>query len=56
MVATSEQEPGRGVGRESDANSPVRELWDSLLLFGLTASSLGAFVGLGAAAVRVLAR
>jgi hypothetical protein len=40
----------------SGGRSPFRELWDSLLLFGLTASSLGALVGLGAAAVKVLTR
>jgi hypothetical protein len=35
--------------------APVRELRDSLLLFALAASTLGAYVGLGLAAVKVLA-
>ncbi len=32
----------------------TRELVDSLLLFGLTATSLGAYVGIAFAAVRLL--
>lgn len=35
--------------------APVRELRDSLLLFALAASTLGAYVGLALAAVKVLA-
>lgn len=35
--------------------SPVRELRDSLVLLGLVVSSLGAYVGIGALMVRVLA-
>lgn len=39
-----------------DAARPgtARELADSLLLFGLTATSLGAYVGIAFAAVRLL--
>lgn len=33
--------------------TPARELWDSLLLLGLTASSLAVFVGLALAAARL---
>lgn len=35
--------------------APVRELRESLLLFALTASTLGAYVGLALAAVKVFA-
>ena len=34
--------------------APVRELRDSLLLFALTASTLGAYVGLAMAIVKVV--
>lgn len=33
--------------------SPVRELWQSVALIGLTVSSLGAYVGLAFVAVRL---
>jgi hypothetical protein len=33
--------------------TPARELWDSLLLLGLTVSSLGVYVGLAFAAARL---
>lgn len=39
----------------TEARSPVGELWDSLILIGLAVSSLGAYVGLAFAAVKVFA-
>lgn len=56
-----QQERGRRRAAEVAATeaqrrpTPARELWDSLLLLGLTASSLGAFVGLALVAARVFA-
>jgi hypothetical protein len=41
---------------ELQRNSPVGELWQSVLLIALTASTLAAPVGLGFAAVRLFAR
>jgi hypothetical protein len=40
---------------EDHRPNPVRELRDSLVLLGLVVSSLGAYVGLGALAVKLLA-
>lgn len=47
---------GRAVVRTGDEArpSPVRELRDSLVLLGLVVSSLGAYIGLGVLAVRLL--
>jgi hypothetical protein len=46
----------RGVAVATDATRPAaaRELVDSLLLFGLTATGIGAYVGIAFAAVRLL--
>lgn len=41
---------------ESYRSSPVGELWQSVVLMALTASSLAAPVGLALAAVRLFAR
>jgi hypothetical protein len=41
---------------ESHRGTPVGELWQSVLLIGLTASALAAPVGLALAAVRLFAR
>jgi len=38
-----------------DPRSPVRELRDSIFLLVLTASSLGVYLALGVAAVRIFA-
>lgn len=38
---------------EAGRASPVKELWQSVVLIGLTVSSLGAYVGLAFAAVRL---
>ena len=40
---------------EDGRPTPGRELRDSLILLGLVVSSLGAYIGLGALAVRLLA-
>ena len=58
-MAETQQERGRGVAAEVAATgaerrpTAARELRDSLLLLGLTASSLGVYVGLAFAAARL---
>lgn len=42
--------------QESQRSSPVGELWQSVILIALTASSLAAPVGVAFAAVRLFAR
>jgi len=41
---------------EAHRSSPVSELWQSVILIALTASTLAAPVGLAMAAVRLFAR
>lgn len=43
------------MNEQRDVRSVVRELGDSALLFGLAASSLGAYVGIAFAVVKVFA-
>jgi hypothetical protein len=42
--------------QQAQERSAVRELGDSVLLLGLAASSLGAYVGIAFAVVKVFAR
>lgn len=43
------------MNEQRESRSVVKELGDSALLFGLAASSLGAYVGIAFAVVRVFA-
>lgn len=48
-------EMGQVTGSD-DRWAPFRELRDSIMLLALTASSLGAYIGLGVVVVRLIAR
>ncbi|GAC1417324.1 MAG: hypothetical protein NVSMB57_12350 [Actinomycetota bacterium] len=53
-VKTSAASHGSGFAEAESRPEASRELCDSLLLFGLAATSLGAYVGIAFAAVRML--